>query len=156
MVVNRVNYYSWFLRVFAWDGMMPVFIIIVPFLINFFFPNFPAAMNIAGLSLPLVGFFVRLALGIRHIRANTCSELVSGVQFIFFIIGIFCLVLIDVMLILLHEMPAGVLFPATSDYIAFGATYLIYLVAMIIAMYPGRTISPKEERFEPVRNFGQN
>lgn len=141
MVDGRVNYGSWFFRVLGWDGIMPVCIVLIPTLIKLLIPNNRGAVAVTVVLLPIAAFFVRLAIGIRHIAANHCAIAVRRLQYFVFCLGIFLLIGVDTLLILSHEMPKGAMFANTTDYLAFASLFSIYLASMTIAMYPGRVHS---------------
>lgn len=131
----RVDYVKWVLRLFAWDGLLPVALVLVPWAIKFVLPNQRGPIEAAAVILPIVAFFVRLLGGLAHIAANHCSRGFRVVQRIVFCAGIFALVLIDAVLILAHIIPAAAFSP--EDALIIGGVIGAYLVAMAIAMYPG-------------------
>ena len=141
----RVNIGLWALRVIAWDSLLPAAVILTPFAVEFICPNNRIAFEIVGLVLPLVAFFIRLFVGIHHIKSNSCSDILSFIQFCFFFCGIVVLVLVDTMLILAHQMPNGAMFKTKEDIIIFVVICLVYLITMVIAMYPGRSTPPTDE-----------
>jgi hypothetical protein len=143
MMAAKVQYRSWLLRVTAWDGMLPAFVVVVPSIVELLLPNHRGAIEFTAVTLPIVAFFTRLVVGQRHIDSNNCSAAFRLIQFWVFFLGVFPLVLIDGALVLSHVMPKGVF--TREDSLFFAVLYSVYLVAMIIAMYPGRAESFREE-----------
>lgn len=139
MAAGRVNYGSWFFRVLEWDGLLPVFIALIPTVIGFLIPNNRGVIEITGVLLPIAGFFIRFVIGARHIRSNQCAITVRRLQVCFFLLGILLLVFIDALLILSHLMPEGTF--KRTDYFVFAIIISMYLASMTIAMYPGRVNS---------------
>jgi hypothetical protein len=68
-------------------------------------------------------------------------------------VGILSLVLVDAFVVLIHIMPGVNQGFAATDLYIFGGIFSYYLLSMIFAMYPGRTIDLDEERFPPLQNY---
>jgi hypothetical protein len=142
--IGRRPYGLWFFRVLAWDSLLPCFIIGVPYVIEAVFPGKRGIMEITSVILPIVGFFVRVTAGKRHIFTNNCNKWMRRFQFFLFCIGILMLLLFDAFLILTHIMPQGPVLESTNDFMVAGIFLGFYLSLMIVAMYPGRnTDCPK-------------
>lgn len=140
----RINYGTWLRRVLAWDGLLPVGVVLLPYIVQTFFPNRRAIMEVTAVLLPVAAFFLRVGNGRRQIASNQCSKVIRRLQYSAFCLGILPLVLIDCVLILSHLMPPGALFQARSDLIVWMMLAGIYLASMVIAMYPGQTLSDNE------------
>src|SRR5262245_32440927 len=97
MAVGRVSYRSGLLKVIAWDGMLPLIIILVPRAIELLVPRNRGAIEFAGVMLPIALFFVRFVVGKRHIVTNRCGAAFRCVQLCALCFGILVLLLIDSM-----------------------------------------------------------
>lgn len=133
----RTSYLSWFLRTVAWDGLLPVVVIVVPYAVEWLFPNRRGLIEVTGVVLPIAAFFLRIHTGRKQIALNRCSPGVRLFQFCVFCLGIFPLIAIDSLLALSHVMPQGALFQNRTDLIVWTVLIGIYLAAMTVAMYPG-------------------
>jgi hypothetical protein len=153
MALGHVNYGSWFLRVLAWDGVLPAFIAFAPTGVEVLFPNHRGAVEITAVTLPIAAFGLRIRAGKRHIASNRCSEVVRFFQFCAFCLGILPLVLVDCFMILSHLMP-GAMFETYTDILICAITVSVYLTLMAVAMYPGRAI-PSALDWEDGTAFGE-
>ena len=104
---NRLDVRSWLLRVLAWDGLLPVGVVLTPALLALALPNNHGAIELSSILLPVTAFLARYNAGKRHIARNNCSDVVRYLQFFVFVIGICGLALIEAWLILTHVMPNG-------------------------------------------------
>lgn len=136
---RRVHYGQWFLKLVAWDGVLPVIVLLAPTVVELQFPNRRDAMEFMALVLPITVFFVRFFVAKRHIESNQCTRLVRCFQIIALCLAILVLLLIDSFIILAHEMPKGALYATTTDRFVWGVLCFVYLTSMAFAMYPGRT-----------------
>jgi len=134
MRIGRVDFSAWLLRLVTWDGLLPLFIVLVPAAIGLLVPNNRGVMEITAVGLPIAAFFVRFGVGFRLIQTNNCAAEIRRFQIVAFVFGMFLLVLFDSVLILGHLVPNGVLFAGSFLTVLGGP----YLVAMAIALYPGR------------------
>ena len=126
---------TWLLRVFAWDGILPVCVLAIPSIIHWALPNNRGIIELTAVTLPIVAFVVRAAVGYRHIAANNCSREVRAVQYSVFYLAIFVFVLVDCVMILSHLIPKGAV--GDGDYLIFSILIGSYLLLMTVAMYPG-------------------
>lgn len=138
MTAGQVDYGSWLLKVIGCDGLMPACVVFAPIVVRALFPNSRAAIEIIAVALPIAAFLFRAILGMHHIGSNNCVRAVRRVQLGIFCVGIVILALIDCFLILSHLMPDGALFAEREDRVVWLALISTYLLAMTIAMYPGR------------------
>jgi hypothetical protein len=150
---RSVDLRLWFWRVLSWDALLPAVILVVPGIVQQIVPNRRGFLEIISVALPVGAFVFRFYSGKRQIALNYCSDRVRLFQFGVFFIGILPLALIDCFLILSHLMPKGALFAAGSDRIMWGILFGIYLMSMIVAMYPGRTAVADDPRN---MDFGEN
>jgi hypothetical protein len=118
MAAGRVTYGSWLLELVAWDGILPVFVVLVPTVIELLFPNRRGALEVTAITLPIAAFFLRFFVGKRHINSNRCARTVRHFQLVGLCIGILVLLMIDSLVILAHEMPKGALFATDTDLLA--------------------------------------
>src|SRR5262245_48281882 len=130
---GQVNYGEWLLKLIAWDGALPIFIILVPTIVDLLFPNPPGAISFAPVLIPIAAFFLRFYVGKRHIDSNRCSRAIRNLQLVALCIGIFVLLLIDSLLILSHEMNRGAIVPSAGEILVLSIPFSIYLVLMAIA-----------------------
>jgi hypothetical protein len=145
MSIRHVNYRFWLLRVITWDAILPVVVAVVPAVIIFFFPNRRGFIEITSVTLPVGAFLLRSITGKRQIARNRCSQAVRTFQFCVFVIGILPLVLVDCFMVLSHLMPDGALFATKTDRLVLAVLAAIYLVCMVVAMYPGSDTTEETE-----------
>ena len=126
---------SWLMRLLKWDGIMPTIIWSVPFLIRAVLPKFREPIELVAVVLPIVAFFIRYSVGMRYIRSNHCGKTTRNFQIIILRAGLMILALLDAVLVLTHVMPQGVI--VASDIMILVILYVIYLLAMVFALYPG-------------------
>lgn len=127
----------WLIRLIAWDGVLPAVVWSVPFVVHELMPNDRGANEFCGIALPLVAFLVRFFIGFRAIKSNHCGMLLRPVQMTVLCVGLFTLLLIDVLMVLENVMPKGPAPTTWEDLIVLAVLYAIYFSAMAIAMYPG-------------------
>lgn len=128
---------TWLLRVFTWDGVLPVCLITIPSILHWALPNNRGIIEITAVALPIVAFFVRATVGHRHIASNNCSSVFRSVQYRVFYLAIFVFVLVDCFLILTQIMPRV---PANNDDNLISVAVIgTYFLLMGVAMYPGQS-----------------
>ena len=103
------------------------------------FPNNGLVIVFLAVGLPIAALFVRMRAGCQHIDESYCGPTFQKVQVWSMVFGAFVLVLIDAMLIVMHEMGAGAFLATQGDRIVVGSMVLTYLTAMAVAMYPGHS-----------------
>ncbi|MGE5192019.1 MAG: hypothetical protein ACM3U2_05910 [Deltaproteobacteria bacterium] len=135
---HSIAYRDWFLRVFCWDGALPVVVVLAPIVAKRLLPNLPGIIELLAIVLPIAALFSRFIAGSRVIRSNHCADSCRQLQFVALAVALVILVLIDAVLILSHNMPAGALFAVESDRIVWTILAAVYLTNMLFAMYPGR------------------
>lgn len=128
----------WLTRVFRWDGVLPVVILLVPFVLRFLFPNQRGAIELASIILPIGGFVIRFLVGCHFINTNHCHSAFQTLQTCILVIGLGIMTLLDCIIILSVLMPQGALMVNAKDIAIWVSLYGTYLLLMIIAMYPGR------------------
>ncbi len=139
MITKRINTRRWFLTVIVWDGILPAFVVLVPSLFVALAPNGrSAAIEYSVMTIPFIAFFIRIAIGVRHITLNSCSEAVSAFQFFVFLIGIVVLLSLDGELIIAIHAGVQAVVTNSDDTIWLVAMFLVYLAAMVVAMFPGQ------------------
>jgi hypothetical protein len=137
--VVRVNYRSWLGKLVAWDGIVPIVVLLAPIVVGQLFPNRPGALEFTAVSVPIVAFFIRFYVAKRQIYDNRCSNLVRFIQIISLCLAIVLLLLIDTMIILAQQMPPGAMFATMEDIIVWAILISCYSVLMAFSMFPGRT-----------------
>ena len=133
---------AWVCRIIAWDGILPVLIWIAPFAVGKLFPNRRGPIELIAIFLPTIACVVRFYVGRSTIRRNFCPQRMRNIQIASLCVGIAILVNLDVVIILRQITPINVNAPPINA-IESGirnAAYLftIYLLAMAIAMFPGK------------------
>lgn len=128
---------AWLLTLLTYDGLLPLLIFLVPIALNTLVPGRRGLVEIVSLVLPSAAFCVRWYLGRRRILTNACSRRVRTFQQCVFIPGLLLLALLDCFgVLILGTMPNAPLHP--KDRRAAIVLYLVYLVCMAVALYPGR------------------
>ncbi|MHC5540161.1 hypothetical protein ACYOEI_18225 [Singulisphaera rosea] len=123
---------------------------LIPMGVKSLFPGRRGAIELTAIILPIVALLIRFRAGKRHINANHCSHRIKLLQLGVFCLGVLPLVLTDCFFILSDLMPGGA-FAAPGDRVILASLYSLYLVTMIVAMYPGRP-DPSDvfvESFDP-------
>lgn len=142
-VCRSIAYRDWFLRVFCWDGALPTGVFLTPVVAKRLLPNHPGIIELLAIVVPIAALFSRFVAGSRVIRSNHCAERCRQLQFIALAVALVILLLIDAVLMLSHNLPAGALFAAEQDRIVWTIMAAVYLTNMLCAMYPGRaTVGP--------------
>lgn len=134
----------WLLRLFAWDGLLPVVVWSLPAIVEAVLPQKPLGLiEMIAVFLPILAFFIRYYVGAEHILRNTCSERTQRIQFFSFCVGILTLVFVDAIMILSHVMPNNQ-DPLQSE--GFRWTIVVYLALMAFSMFPGWPERDPDER----------
>jgi hypothetical protein len=145
--LSGVNHRQWLLRVTGWDGLLPLGVAVAPSLIQMLLPNRlgVAATALASVILPGVAFHLRIRYGQNHISSNGCSITVRRVQYCAFYVGIVPLALVDFILVFRHADPKGIrgILETPADWAGFATCVATYIVAMVVAMYPGAVAKPE-------------
>ncbi len=137
-VRHSIAYRDWFLRVFCWDGALPAGVVLTPVIAKRLLPNHPGIIELLAIFVPIAALFSRFFVGSRVIRCNHCAARCRQLQFMALAVALVILLLIDAVLMLSHNMPAGALFAAEVDRVVWTILVLVYLTNMLFAMYPGR------------------
>jgi hypothetical protein len=136
---HSIAYRDWFLRIFWWDGALLAGVFLAPIIAKRLLPNHPGIIELFAIVVPIAALFSRFVAGSRVIRSNHCGDSCRQLQFVALAVALVFLVLIDAVLMLSHNMPAGALFAAESDRIVWTRLAAAYLTSMLFAMYPGRS-----------------
>ena len=144
---RRLDVRSWLFRLIAWDGVLPVCIVLIPSLISFAIPGRRGAIEITAVVLPIAAFLIRFRAGKRHIDSNNCGEVLRILQLCVFCVGILALVLFDAFVVLSHVIPHQGGRIRTEDLVFLGVVISIYVTSMAFAMYPGRRWVREENSF---------
>ena len=130
------NVWSWLHRVFAWDGVLPVCVALLPTALKLIAPNKADAISVAAVIVPIGALIVRYNIGRRHITSNNLPPAVKAFQQFIFSLAILWLCLLDSFLITMHF---GVRPPREpGEWLLLAMPFGPYFVAMLIAMFPGR------------------
>ena len=136
VTISRVDRGEWFRRVLGWDGLLPVVIVMMPWVIDLIWPNAAKLQTLAAGFVPIIALFVRFKVGRLHLSENHVGTLFLACQRFVFYGAILWLCFLDCFVMALHaapEIPLG-------DLIVVFVAYGLYLAAMTFAMYPGRTL----------------
>lgn len=151
--VGRVNVVYWIVRIIAWDGLLPLGIVLAPTAIERLFPNQKEGfLDLFPVWITLAAFVLRYAFGKRHIDSNDCSPRVRRFQFVVFCVGVVLLGLVEGFVMILSRMgPIQELFEDQTCQLVFATLAAIYLTLMSVAMYPGR--APPRPSLSPYPQF---
>ena len=132
--LEPVNYSIWMIRLFTWDGAMPLIMLSLPGLARRFGPkNNDQFLVMAVVAALIAGILLRFTFGMRHINSNHCGPIFKTVQRIVLLLMIFVLVLIESVICV---NPPGRL--QQADVLFFGIAGSLYLLVMAFVLYPGR------------------
>ncbi len=145
-IERRLDFAKWFFSIFSWDGLLPVFVLSLPYLIAFIPNKNPNTDILLLVSSVIVIFLIRFSIGRKKINENSCGKIVQKIQHILFSIGVFYMLLVDsfVCTIALFAMGAGGF--KAKEIVIITLYILPYLFLMTIAMYPGKTTYTYEEK----------
>lgn len=144
---TRVNYRAWLLRVVVWDGVIAVLLMLAPLVLQRMLikdgQNDENERMLWVVFIPIGAFLLRWLIGGRHLDKNHCSPNFRQFQTFCFFGGLVTMLLGDCLVLSLHDMiPAD---QAFVPFIMLTPFYTIYLLCMLIAMYPGREPIPAAE-----------
>jgi hypothetical protein len=145
---TSVNLGSWALRVAAWDAVLPLFVMSIPFGLKWLFPEWRGLVELASVVMPIIAFLIRLTVGVGHIRSNHCSLFVKKLQVAFLCFGIMPLVFLECILALSALGPGDPMFGRETQSTVMTMVF-IYLFCMLIAMYPGSApVASADDRYD--------
>ena len=126
----------WFSRVFSLDGILPLFVFLLPKGIQWIFDIPDHDMVLPSVILPILAMILRVILGLKAIDSNQVRPFFRGCQLIVFVCGVLVLMFLETFVVALHFLPPVA--PAPVKIISVLAVmHLIYLAAMTFAMFPG-------------------
>ena len=128
----------WLVRLFGWDGLLPLAVLFVPLVISTLVGR-GAAREVAAVVTPVVAYLWRASLGLKSIATNRCSIAAKRFQYFTLFVGLLLLLLIDAFTILIWAIPPGGV--AWGDFGITAILYVVYLFLMAISLFPGRAIS---------------
>ncbi len=134
---REVNFRRWLLNILAWDGVVPLSVVVMPYGLKLVLPDNPWAFVVAAVVLPIGALLARFAIGTRQIASNHCGALCRGVQYVALVVGILVLLVIDAMLVLAHDLHKGALFESGQDRAWCVILIFTYLATMTVACFPG-------------------
>ena len=124
----------WVLRLFGYDGVLPVVVLLVPALLTLMLGR-GVLIETAAVILPIGAFLIRAGLGLKIIDENACTQPFKRVQCVLLFLGLIALLLVDSFVILSWSLPANAL--GRRDYEITAIIYSFYLAMMAIASFPG-------------------
>lgn len=133
-----INYSQWLLRIIGWDGILPVFVASLAFAIASIFGNNWLLAEALVIVLPIVALFIRFSIGYKHIRRNYCGKMFKGIQTGALGLAVFIMLFADFLVVLLAFIPKNDRHPPPEDVPIYIVALTVYLVLVVIAMYPGR------------------
>jgi choline-glycine betaine transporter len=139
----RIDYFRWILRLFLCDCFLPVAVVLVPLILRLLFQvnhNSVALLIVFGAI--LVGT-IRAVVGFRRIASNAAGKWLKRLQSIALVAACFWMVLADTLVMTVgtydnRGFTQELMVIATVSYIA-------YLLPMLLASYPGRTLPPDDD-----------
>ena len=138
---GRVSLVSWLWVVFCWDGVLPVFVLMVP-QVALKLGAGPDTAEVVAIVTPVVAFFVRIVIGFRRMARSHCGSVLRFFQFVVFFFAAVLLVCIDTLMLLAMEMNNGRLWANRGDMLVMLMLLGVYFAAMLFAFYPGRSPEP--------------
>lgn len=123
---------QWLFRLFAWDGLLPPTIWLVPMLLRNLMPKNDVAFAFVIVLLPIAALFVRYYAGMKYIRENNCGRIMRWFQIRVLWVAILIMVLIDVISITMQDIV-----PFEEQIVFALLAYAFYLPLMAFALYPG-------------------
>jgi len=142
-VRTRVNYRYWLWLVATWDGVLPLLLWVSPAIIGWLWPNHDALIALSAVFVPIAAFFARVFAGSWHIYGNFCSPAFRQFQFVTFVFGILLMLFLDALILSVHGIiPVG---EQLQLVIGLSPLFGIYVLFMLLAMYPGREPIPAGE-----------
>ena len=133
-----INYRQWILRIIYWDGILPIFVSFVSVAVASFLGNNRPLAETLMVVLPIVALFIRFSIGRKHILGNNCGGIFKGVQTGALGFAILIFLFADFLVVLSAFIPKNRGLPPPEDVPIYIVALLLYLVLVIIAMYPGR------------------
>lgn len=124
----------WLIRLATWDGLLPLAVWLVPLFIRTTFPRHRELYETVGICLPILVLFLRFFFGFRMITSNHCPIWVRCLQTMALCVGILVMILVDVILMMSHEM--GPMRAGDQEF--FAISIGIYVALMAFATFPGR------------------
>jgi hypothetical protein len=132
---KRVDLGRWAWRVLTWDAIIPVIVGLAPLAGEWLFPGRRDASESIAVYVPILALFFRGWSGKRSISTNACAPWVRVVQFVALCVGLLPMLLMECLLTLPEVLPRGL-----GQFRVLGVFFFIYLLFMVLAMYPGRTL----------------
>lgn len=146
---------EWILRVFLWDGVLPIVSWLVPAVLQVFAHAQPWVIVVALIFLPAISALIRRDAGHRAIRENRCGPLVKGLQGSLLNLVVAAFLVCDIGLTFCHFDRQFLWLDLFQILIANPMTVLIvvlsYFSTMAFVMYPGPRLVEVDE-FEQYRS----
>lgn len=127
-----ITFGRYLLRLFAWDGLLPPAIWLVPTMLRGLMPKNDAVVMLMTVLIPIAAVFVRYSVGMRYIRENHCGRIMRGLQRGILCCGILIMILIDTLSIAMQDIV-----PFAEQIVFSLVAFVFYLPLMAFALYPG-------------------
>ena len=124
------------LRMLAWDGLLPLVVLVVPYLVRLVLPQFPDAIVVAAIVVSIVAFFLRVYIGCCYICANQCGKWLRRFQLLTLNLGVFTLMFVETLVMVLQDLP-GNANVGIGLLIVLAPFYAFYIACMLITLYSG-------------------
>ena len=129
-----VDIVRWILLLLTWDGVLPVLMALTPWVTRLIWPGDLMARDFAVVLIIILGLFVRVIVGLSHIRGNYCSAFTKRWQKRVLYLMAFFLVFMDMMLSIIDFGPRM----AKGDIIFLLVWVVVYLSCMAFVLFSGR------------------
>ena len=144
---TRINCTKWIWRVVTWDGVLPLVMFGLPYLIHWLLPNLDVNQELPvkiGIGVICVTGAIRTWVVYLYIHSNACSQLVRKRQELAMVFGLTMLSGFD--WFMAHLVLNGRMLAPEEQILGFCAVlYVMSLSLMIFALYPGREPIPSTQ-----------
>ena len=141
---GTVNYRGWLAGVVGWDGILRVCVLATPQVARYLGAD-QSLTELLSITAPLLAFFVRIPVGCRRIAKNHGGPILRCCQFTVFFLAAVLLVCIDTLMLVAMEMYNDRLWANEADLVAWTTLLSVYFLAMLFALYPGRSPQPPSD-----------
>ena len=126
--------WSWLISAFAWDGLLPVIIGVIPIAVNFWVPNDPVVGVFTCILLPMGAAFFRASLAQWQLQRICFGQTPIGRQLLL-AWAIICLMISEAILSMLIMAPKNERVPREIWW-TLGCAYSLYLASILTALRP--------------------
>lgn len=143
---TRINYRAWLWRVIAWDGILPLVMFGLPYLLRWLLPNvnIDAMPLLARLGVMFTSESLRVWFGLSYISSNGCPREFRVRQELALVFGVCLLALFDwlMSIVVLGGDPH---MPAEYVGVTCVGLYVLSSGLLIFALFPGREPVPSTQ-----------